>query len=106
MKVILFFASIALIISCGQQGGNKSEKSLMSDYQAYVYESTMDKVKSLEGRMSDLSSASFEEVEKYLQDVDGVKYHNDTTDMTASGIWTEVIFLQSLKAKLPILITL
>ena len=86
IKKTLLLVIPVISLSCGQQGGSQSEKAPMSDYQAYVYESTMDKVKSLEGRISDLSTASFEEVEKYLQDVDGVKYHNDTTDMTASGI--------------------
>lgn len=81
MRNASFIIIVLLLISCGQRG----EKKAMSEYEAGVYEETLNKVKALEERLSDISSASLDEVNGYLKDVDSLKYRNDTTGMSASA---------------------
>ncbi len=68
-------------LSCGQQAGKKA----MSDYEAYVYESSLSEVKELEGGLAGLSSAKMDEVQAYLQEVERLEYENDTIGMSAEG---------------------
>ena len=83
MRINVFcFASLFIILSCGQQAGKKA----MSDYEAYVYESSLSEVKELEGGLAGLSSATMEEVQSYLQEVERLEYENDTIGMSAEGI--------------------
>ena len=69
-----------VILSCGQQAGKKA----MSEYEAGVYNETLEKVKSLEGRLAEVSLYSMNDVEEYQLDVNRLNYHNDTTGMSVS----------------------
>ena len=69
-----------VILSCGQQAGQKA----MSEYEAGVYSETLEKVKTLEGRLAEVSSYSMKDVESYQSEVNRLRYHNDTTGMSAS----------------------
>ena len=81
MKKASVILIVLLVLSCGQQ----AEKKAMSEYEAGVYQETLDKVKSLEGQLAGISNASLEEVDAYLKDGEGVRYRNDTTGMGASA---------------------
>ena len=81
VKKILLLALPVIALSCGQQAGKKA----MSDYEAYVYESSLSEVKELEGGLAGLASATMEEVQSYLQEVERLEYANDTIGMTAEG---------------------
>ncbi len=70
-----------LLLSCGQYTGKKT----MSEYEAGVYEETLNKVKALEGQLPGIPSASMDEVNSYLKDVEGLRYRNDTTGMGATA---------------------
>lgn len=70
-----------LLLSCGQYTGKKA----MSEYEAGVYEETLNKVKALEGQLPGIPSASMDEVNSYLKDVEGLRYRNDTTGMGATA---------------------
>lgn len=75
---------VSLSFSCGQQG-QKAPQTAMSEYEAKIYEETLSVVKTMERRMADLSSASMEEVQEFLSDVEAVEFYNDTTGMSAAG---------------------
>ena len=81
MKKASVILIVLLVLSCGQQ----AEKKAMSEYEAGVYQETLDKVKSLEGQLAGISNASLEEVDAYLKDVERLRYRNDTTGMGASA---------------------
>ena len=57
----------------------------MSGYEASIYESTLSEVKYLEGGLAGLSSATMEEVQSFIKDVEQLIYENDTIGMTAEG---------------------
>ena len=80
IKRICLLALPLVILSCGQQAGKKA----MSEYEAGVYSETLEKVKSLEGRLAEVSSYSMKDVESYQSEVNRLRYHNDTTGMSAS----------------------
>lgn len=79
MKIVCYILIGFMLLSCGQQ----AEKKAMSEYEAGVYQETLDKVKSLEGHLAGISNASLEEVNVYLKDVEKLRYRNDTTGMSA-----------------------
>lgn len=81
VKKILLLALPVIVLSCGQQ----AEKKAMSEYEAGVYEETLNKVKALEGQLPGIPSASMDEVNSYLKDVEGLRYRNDTTGMGATA---------------------
>lgn len=81
VKKILLLALPVIVLSCGQQ----AEKKAMSEYEAGVYEETMNIVKALEGQLPGITSASMDEVNSYLKDVEGLRYRNDTTGMGATA---------------------
>ena len=81
VKKILFLALPVIVLACGQQ----AEKKAMSEYEAGVYEETLNKVKALEGQLPGIPSAAMDEVNSYLKDVEGLRYRNDTTGMGATA---------------------
>lgn len=81
MKSILLAALPLAVFTCGHQ----SSKQDMSDFESGVYNETLEDVKSLERRLDGLSSSSFQDIEKFLSDIDKLSYDNDTTGMTDSG---------------------
>lgn len=81
VKKILFIALPVIVLSCGQLGQRKA----MSKYEAVVYAETLEDVKSLESRLPGISTASMDEIETFLNDVNNLEYSNDTTGMNASG---------------------
>jgi len=85
-KLIVLFASLLVIVSCGHNGGTPADKKAdMSNYQKSLYDDTLDNVKTLEDRMFNLSSASFEDVQAFISDVSSLDYRNDTTGMSSKG---------------------
>lgn len=76
--VIAIFFSVAL--SCGQHAKKKG----MSEYEAGVYSETLEKVKSLEERLPEVSSYSIQNIESFQSEVNWLRYQNDTTGMSAS----------------------
>ena len=69
VKKILLLVLPVIVLSCGQQ----AEKKAMSEYEAGVYQETLDKVKTLEGQLAGISNASLEEVDAYLKDVERLR---------------------------------
>ena len=76
--VIAIFFSVAL--SCGQHAKKKG----MSEYEAGVYSETLEKVKSLEERLPEVSSYSIQNIESFQSEVNWLRCQNDTTGMSAS----------------------
>ena len=77
VKKILLLALSVIILSCGRQAETKS----MSGYEAEVYAETLAKVKKLEGCLSGLQTCSMEQIDSYLEEVERLRYKNDTTGM-------------------------
>ena len=91
---VFLFTSIFVAISCGHHKQQQQEegeivedkiKAPMSKAEAVVYEDTMDKVKYLERQLTDIPSASYEQVEKFLGDVEKLVYLNNTAGMDPSA---------------------
>ena len=72
IKRICLLALPLVILSCGQQAGKKA----MSEYEAGVYSETLNEVKSLEGRLADVSSYSMKGVESFQSEVNRLRYLN------------------------------
>lgn len=70
-----------LVLSCGQRSKTKD----MSEYEAGIYSETLGTVKALEERILSLSSASMQEVEQVLSELNDLRYENDTTGMSEAG---------------------
>ena len=81
VKKILLLALPVIVLSCGQ----RVDKKTMSEYEAEVFQETLDKVKALEGRLADMTKASPDEVDGYLREVEGLRYRNDTSGMGESA---------------------
>lgn len=81
MKSILLAALPLAVFTCGHQ----SSKQDMSEFESGVYNKTLEDVKSLERRLDGLSSSSFQDIEKFLSDIDQLSYDNDTTGMSQAG---------------------
>lgn len=81
IKKIFLLTFPVIILSCGQQ----AEKKALSESEAGVYQETLDKVKTLEGQLAGISSASLKEIDAFMKDVDGLRYLNDTVGMSTSG---------------------
>lgn len=86
MKYILFLILPLAIATCEQQekGSVIPPPPPMSDYEASVYNETLEEVKKYERRLADVSSYSIFELGPFLSEVKSIRYQNDTTGMSAS----------------------
>ena len=78
IRRLLLLVLPIVILACGGKGNKKG----MSDAEASVYEETMAKVRTMEGRLANLPSSSLDEVLGYLKDVSSLAYRNDTPGMS------------------------
>lgn len=79
-KIIVLAIFFSVALSCGQHAKKKG----MSEYEAGVYSETLEKVKSLEERLPEVSSYSIQNIESFQSEVNWLRYQNDTTGMSAS----------------------
>ena len=70
-----------MVLACGQP----HEKKGMPAQETERYRETLAEVQSLEGMLAGVSSATLQEVERYMAKVNGLRYKNDTTGMGKEG---------------------
>ncbi len=75
-KVSILFIGV-LLLSCGHRDMPKDEEE--------IYQETLDDVRDLESRLTEISSASLRDIDSYMRDIDRLEYWNDTTGMSASA---------------------